>query len=204
MRCPDKIITSLLSALLLPLLLITSLSANAGIKLGDAAPNFTASVSLNGEDTAFSLQQATSEGPVVIYFFPSAYTQGCDLEAHTFATKMDQFRAQNTRVIGVSADSLERLHQFSKDPDFCAGEFPLASDPNGNIAVQYGVAIGEQRQNLIDVRGDQVNHALFERATYVLAKGGKIVARFSSADDNLTPVGHVLQSLKMVTELNTH
>ena len=103
----------------------------ASLKVADIAPDFSARASLAGKEFKFSLQDALKKGPAVVYFYPSAYTQGCDLEAHTFATEKDKFDAAGATIIGVSGDSIERLNQFSADPDFCAGKFPVASDADG-------------------------------------------------------------------------
>src|SRR4249920_2957710 len=83
--------------------------AFAALKVGDAAPDFTAAGSLGGKDFSFNLKTALKKGPVVVYFYPSAYTGGCDLEAHTFAEQSDKFAAAGSTIIGVSADNLERL-----------------------------------------------------------------------------------------------
>ncbi len=99
--------------------------ALAALKSGDAAPDFTAVGSLGGKAFTFHLKDALKKGPVVVYFYPSAYTGGCDLEAHTFAESKEKFDAVGASIIGVSADSLDRLHQFSADPKFCAGKFPI-------------------------------------------------------------------------------
>lgn len=173
---------------------------SASLAVGSMAPSFSAQASLAGKDFSFSLPQALAKGPVVVYFFPSAFTRGCDLEAHTFATQMEQFTAAGARVIGVSADSIERLHAFSKDPAYCAGKFPVASDPSGSIASRYGLSITPIKAGLTDVRGQAVNHILFERATFVIDAHGKIVARMSSTD-GLTPIDHVEQSLAIVSRL---
>src|SRR3569832_45742 len=108
--------------------------AFAALKVGDAAPDFTAAGSLGGKDFNFNLYTALKKGPAVVYFYPSAYTGGCDLEAHTFAESADKFASANATIIGVSADNLERLNQFSADPNFCAGKFSIASDESTNIA----------------------------------------------------------------------
>lgn len=105
--------------------------AFAALKTGDRAPDFSAPASLAGKEIDFSLRAALKKGPVVVYFYPSAYTGGCDLEAHTFATQKDQFTAADATIIGVSEDSIARLDQFSADPSYCAGRFPVASDPEG-------------------------------------------------------------------------
>src|ERR1700676_1109011 len=83
--------------------------AFAALKVGDTAPDFTAAGSLGGKDFTFSLKSALKKGPVVVYFYPSAYTGGCDLEAHTFAENADKFTAAGANIIGVSADDLGRL-----------------------------------------------------------------------------------------------
>ena len=109
--------------LLLGLALTTVFAAPAfaALKAGDAAPDFTAKGSLAGKEFTFSLKDALKKGPVVVYFYPSAYTGGCDLEAHTFAESHEKFEAVGASIIGVSADNLERLNQFAADPNFCAG-----------------------------------------------------------------------------------
>src|ERR1700742_3663209 len=108
--------------------------AFAALGTGDRAPDFSAPASLAGKEFKFSLKAALKKGPVVVYFYPSAYTGGCDIEAHTFAQNADKFAAAGAQIIGVSADSLDRLKVFSADPDFCAGKFPIASDADTKIA----------------------------------------------------------------------
>src|SRR6202163_2338870 len=103
--------------------LLISLPILAALKVGDMAPNFSARGSMGGKEFDFSLQEALKKGPVVVYFFPSAYTKGCDLEAHTFSQEKEKFDAAGASIIGVSADSLARLDRFSADPEFCAGKF---------------------------------------------------------------------------------
>src|SRR6266700_978481 len=121
----------------LALSLLISLPVLAALKVGDMAPDFSARGSLGGKEFNFSLQEALKKGPVVVYFFPSAYTKGCDLEAHTFSQEKDKFDAAGATIIGVSADSIARLNQFSADPEYCAGKFPVASDPDRKIANSY-------------------------------------------------------------------
>src|ERR1700691_1753313 len=96
----------------------------AALKVADKAPDFSARASLAGKEFSFSLQDALKKGPVVVYFYPSAYTKGCDLEAHTFAQEKEKFDAVGATIIGVSADSIARLDLFAADPDYCAGKFP--------------------------------------------------------------------------------
>src|SRR4026209_2192193 len=110
-----------------------ALPAQAALKQGTSAPDFSAPASVAGKDFKFSLAQALRKGPVVVYFYPSAYTGGCNIEAHAFAVNKDKFDAVGATIIGVSHDSIARLNDFSADPDYCAGKFPVASDPDGRI-----------------------------------------------------------------------
>ena len=112
----------------LGLSVLISLPVLAALKAGEKAPDFSARGSLAGKEFNFSLEDALKKGPVVVYFYPSAFTKGCDLEAHTFAEQKDKFDAAGATIIGVSADSIERLDAFSSDPEYCAGKFPVASD----------------------------------------------------------------------------
>jgi len=175
--------------------------AYAALNTGERAPDFSAPASLAGKEFHFSLRAALKKGPVVVYFYPSAYTGGCDLEAHTFAQDKDQFTAAGASIIGVSEDSVARLNQFSADPSYCAGRFPVASDPDGKIAASYGLSASAARAGAKDVRGVEIDHGFIERETFVIGKNGKIVAVFSSKEDHLTPDAHVKKSLETVEQL---
>jgi peroxiredoxin len=175
--------------------------AFAALKPGDAAPDFTAKGSLGGKDFTFNLKSALAKGPVVVYFYPSAYTGGCDAEAHAFAESADQFAKAGAQIIGVSADSLERLHVFSADPEFCAGKFPIASDAQTTIAASYNLKVTPPRAGAKDVKGNEIGHGFIERVTFVVGKDGKVVSTMSSADDKLTPPEHVEKSLAIVQGL---
>jgi peroxiredoxin len=175
--------------------------AFAAVKTGDDAPDFSAPASLAGKEFNFALAKALKKGPVVVYFYPSAYTGGCDLEAHTFAQQKDQFTSAGATIIGVSADSIERLNVFSADPDYCAGRFPVASDPGGKIAASYGLTVSAGKPGMKDVRGADIGHDFIERETFVIGKDHKIVAAFSSKADHLTPDVHVTKSLEVVQQL---
>ena len=172
--------------------------ALAALKPGDMAPDFTAQGSLGGQPFTFHLKDALKKGPVVVYFYPSAYTGGCDLEAHTFAEQSAQFTAAGATIIGVSADDLTRLKRFSADPNFCAGKFPIASDADTKIAQSYNLNVATH-PGAKDVNQDEIGHAFIERVTYVVGKDGKIMAVMSSKDDKLTPDQHVDKSLAIVT-----
>ena len=176
--------------------------AFAALKSGDSAPEFSAPGSLAGKEIHFSLRTALKKGPVVVYFYPSAYTGGCDLEAHTFAQNKDQFTAAGATIIGVSEDSVARLNAFSADPQYCAGKFPVASDPDGKIATSYGLKTMAGKAGQKDVRGEEIGHGFIERTTFVIGKDGKVVAVLSSQTDHLSPDAHVTKSLEAVQQLS--
>ncbi|MBS0380800.1 MAG: peroxiredoxin [Proteobacteria bacterium] len=201
-----QFVVAMAAGLLAALLAVPGLAANepAVLAPGAAAPDFTATASLAGKDFTFSLKQALAKGPVVVYFYPAAYTGGCDLEAHTFATDADQFAKAGASIIGVSADSIARLNRFSSDPKYCAGKFAVASDPDGKIAATYGLAMSPPQKGVNDVNGDPVTHGFLPRTTFVLDREGKVVARLSSRDDHLTPDQHVKRSLAIVEKLQAN
>ena len=178
-----------------------SFAQSTMLSKGSKAPVFSAKASESGNEFDFSLEKALAKGPVVVYFYPSAYTGGCDLEAHTFAEYKDSFAVAGASVIGVSADDIERLKSFSSDPEFCAGKFPVASDPGGAIAATYGLTINPPRDGAKDVRGQQITHGFIPRTTFVINKDHTIVAAFSSQTDHLSPDEHVKKSLAVVKAL---
>jgi len=168
---------------------------------GKSAPLFTATTSQTGSEFEFSLKDALAKGPVVLYFYPAAYTGGCDLEARTFAELKDKFTAAGATIIGVSADRIQRLNSFSSDSNYCAGKFPVASDPKGKIAATYGLDLIPPQPDVKDVRGKKVTHGFIPRTTFVINKKGKIVAAFSSKKDHLKPDEHVKKALAIVKGL---
>ncbi len=190
--------------LLLSLSLFTARSGFAqteALSEGATAPIFTARASQGGRAFDFSLKKALAKGPVVVYFYPAAYTGGCDLEAHTFATLSDQFKAAGATIIGVSADDIQRLNSFSSDPDYCAGKFPVASDPEGKIAATYGLKISPPQPGVKDVRGEEVTHGFLPRTTFVINTKDQIVAVFSSKVDKISPDEHVKKALAIVKKM---
>jgi peroxiredoxin len=180
---------------------LLSLSLSAALKEADKAPDFSARASLAGKEFNFSLKGALKKGPVVVYFYPSAYTKGCDLEAHTFAQEKDKFDAAGATIIGVSADSIARLNAFSADPDYCAGKFPVASDEDHRIATSYDLTANSSKPGMKDVRGDEIGHDFIERVTFVIGKDHKIIATFSSKDTKISPDQHVEKALAIVQKL---
>ncbi|RUL70901.1 peroxiredoxin [Dyella choica] len=181
--------------------LMIAMPVSAALAPGAVAPDFTAQASLAGKDFSFSLKDALKKGPVVVYFYPSAYTGGCDIEAHTFATDKSKFDEAGATIIGVSADSIDRLNSFSSDPKYCAGKFPVASDAGGKIAASYELKTEAAQPGLTDVRGAAINHAFIERTTFVIGRDGKIIATLSSEADHLHPQDHVKKSLAIVQKL---
>ena len=177
----------------------------AALKQGDTAPDFKAQASLAGKEFTYSLHDALEKGPVVVYFYPAAFTGGCNLQAHTFAENHDKFAAAGASVIGVSLDSIARLNQFSADPQYCAGKLPVASDEKGEIAKTYDIKItvtngkGEAIAKLKDVRGEEIGHSVAERTTFVVTPDGKIVATIggvagdANAEQALAVVQHLAE-----------
>src|ERR1051325_4339796 len=138
----------------------------AALKVGEKAPDFSARSSLAGKEFNFSLPDALKKGAVVVYFYPSAYTKGCDLEAHTFAEQKEKFDAAGATIIGVAADSIARVNAFSAEPEYCAGKFPVASDATGKIAASYNLEKSSPKAGMKDVRGADIDHEFIERHTY--------------------------------------
>lgn len=195
---------SFFSVLVLGFSLFFTVSGSAQSRMlskGASAPLFTAKATQAGHEFEFSLKKALDKGPVVVYFYPSAYTGGCDLEAHTFAALKNKFTAAGTTIIGVSADDIQRLNSFSTDPNYCAGKFPVASDPEGKIAATYGLTLIPPQPGVKDVRGKLVTHGFIPRTTFVVNKKGIIVATFSSTTDHITPDEHVKKALAIVKGL---
>jgi len=133
--------------------------------------------------------------------FPHLFCGRCDAEAHAFAENADNFAAAGAQIIGVSADSLDRLKVFSADPDFCAGKFPIASDADTKIAASYNLKVSAGRAGMKDVKGNEIGHGFIERVTFIVGKDGKVLQTLSQADDKLGPVDLVDHSLTFVQGL---
>src|SRR5512144_1531454 len=167
----------------------------AALKTGAKAPEFSAKASLAGKEISFSLKDALKKGPVVVYFYPSAFTGGCNIEAHTFADNKDKFDAAGATIIGVSRDSIARLNAFSADPQYCAGKIAVASDADGTIARGFDLKSMAGKPGMKDSRGEEIDHDFTERTTFVVTPDGKIAATLSSSEDKITPAQHVEKSL---------
>jgi peroxiredoxin len=174
-----------------------ALPAAAALKAGDAAPEFSAQASFAGKATNYSLKEALKKGPVVVYFYPSAYTSGCNVQAHDFALKQEKFAAAGATIIGVSLDSIARLNDFSADPEYCNGKFPVASDADGRIAKSYDLAVKEARSGAKDTRGAEIDHGFAERTTFVVSPDGKVAATVGG----MSPAANVEKALEAVQSL---
>lgn len=176
---------------------LIALSALAALEAGESAPKFEARASLAGEPFDFSLDNALSEGNVVVYFYPSAYTRGCNIQAHEFSVRMEEFQAAGASVIGVSLDSIERLNDFSADPEYCAGKLAVASDESGEIARSYGLNVSDAREGAKDTRGIEIGHGFTERMTFVVTADGNIAETIGG----VSPFENVELSLEAVKKL---
>ncbi len=178
-----------LSALALP--------AHAALKTGDTAPDFTTQASLAGKAFTYSLKTELKKGPVVVYFYPSAYTGGCNLQAHTFAENKEKFDAAGVSIVGVSLDSISRLNDFSADPSYCAGKISVASDADGKIAKSYDLTIKAANETAKDSRGIEIGHGFAERTTFIVTPDGKVAETIGG----LTPVENVEKALAAARKL---
>ncbi|HEY3698277.1 MAG TPA: peroxiredoxin [Spongiibacteraceae bacterium] len=174
-----------------------SLQAAAALKEGEVAPEFKAKASLAGKSFNFDLQNSLKKGPVVVYFYPSAYTGGCNIQAHEFAENIDKFAAAGASVIGVSLDSIERLNDFSADPQYCAGKLPVASDADGKISKSYDLVVRDAAPGKKDSRGVDIDHGFTERTTFIVTPDGKIATTVGG----VSPAENVQQSLAAVQKL---
>ncbi|MCG8604451.1 redoxin domain-containing protein [bacterium] len=173
-----------------------ALPATAALEVGDTAPDFSARASLAGGAFDYSLSEALEEGPVVVYFYPSAYTRGCNIQAREFAVNMDKFEAAGATVIGVSLDSIERLNDFSADPEYCADKLAVASDESGDIARSYDLNVSDAREGAKDSRGIEIGHGFAERVTFIVTPDGKIAETIGG----VSPFENVEMSLKWVQD----
>ena len=153
-----------------------STPAGAALDIGEDAPDFTASAALGGAIYKFSLTESLKKGPVVLYFFPAAFSDGCSAEAHEFAEAIPRFNALGASVIGVSADDIDVLAKFSTQA--CQSRFPVAADPTLSVIKSYDAAL--------KTRPEYAN-----RITYVIAPSGKVVYHYI----NLNPTRHVERAL---------
>jgi peroxiredoxin (alkyl hydroperoxide reductase subunit C) len=158
-----------------------SLTAGATLKPGDTAPQFTAQASLGGKTYTYSLADQLKKGPVVLYFYPAAFTKGCTIEAHEFAEAVDEYSKYGATVIGVSHDNIDTLTKFSVSE--CRSKFPVAADADSKVIGAYDAGL-------------PMHSSMANRVSYVIAPDGKIIYEYTS----LSPEKHVENTLKAVKE----
>lgn len=161
--------------------------AAATLAPGAKAPDFSTRGAIAGKVVPVRLSEHLKRGPVVLYFFPAAFTGGCNAEARAFAEKVDAFRAAGATVIGMSADNVPDLQRFSSSE--CAGKFAVAS-AGPKVVAGYDVALGKE------IKGRQVT----SRTSYVIARDGRIASVWS----DMNPAEHVTRSLAAVHQLTGH
>ncbi len=137
------------------------------------------------------------KGPVVVYFYPSAFTEGCNVQAHTFSENLEKFTAAGASIIGVSLDNIARLNDFSKDPQYCAGKLAVASDEDGKIARSFELQVADAHPGFKDTRGVEVGHGFAERTTFIVTSDGRVATTL----DDLAPAENVQKALEAVLNL---
>ena len=162
---------------------LISAPAFAALPVGAKAPEFSAPAYQAGQPFQFVLADALKKGPVVLYFFPAAHTQGCNIEAHLFADAIDKFKAQGATVIGVTSGNVDQLAAFSTETEHCSGKFPVAADPTLAIAKSYESTLA-------------LRPGWSDRTSYVIAPDGKVIFAYS----DLKPDQHIALTLDAVTK----
>lgn len=175
-----------------------ALPAQAALKEGDVAPDFKLQASQAGKPFSYALKDARRKGPVVVYFYPSAFTNGCNMQAHLFAQNVEKFAAAGATIVGVSLDSIARLNEFSADPQFCAGKIPVASDADGKVARAFDLPITEIPAGRKDTRGVEIDHARTDRTTFIVTPDGRVAATVGG----VTPDVNVQKALEIVQQLS--
>lgn len=155
-----------------------ALPANAALAPGAAAPVFTTQASLAGQEFTFSLEESLKTGPVVLFFYPKAFTRGCTVEAHDFAEASDAFKSLGASIIGISNDNIETLNRFSVSA--CQNKFPVGADSDRTIMKAYDAVM-------------VMSYA--SRTSFVIAPDGKIIYSYTAL---LSPEKHVTNTLAAV------
>jgi peroxiredoxin len=168
--------------LLAAALLIAALPAAAALKTGQTAPAFSAQASLGGNEFTFVLAEALKKGPVVLYFYPEAFTPGCTIEAHEFADATDDFKALGVTIIGVSPDPIAKLDKFSVEE--CRSKFAVAADADRKIETAYDAILPEDPKYA-------------NRTSFVIAPDGRIVYTYTDLD----PDKHIENTMNAVKAL---
>lgn len=150
-------------------LTLAAAPAAAELPVGAKAPVFTTQAALAGETIGFSLRAALAKGPVVLYFFPKAFTKGCTLEAHEFAERTPEFARYGATVVGMSNDDIETLKRFSKEE--CRDRFAVAAATPAIVKAYDAELIADGRKT-----------GLTERTSYVIDRSGRIAFVHSDLD----------------------
>jgi peroxiredoxin Q/BCP len=158
---------------------LISVPALAALPDGTKAPDFSTDASLAGKSFKFSLADALKKGPVVLYFYPAAFTPGCTVEAHEFAEATDKFKALGATVIGVSHDPIEKLNKFSVSE--CRNKFAVASDADGSVMKNYDAVLAKKPEYA-------------NRTSYVIAPTGVIIYSYTE----MNPEKHVENTMAAV------
>jgi thioredoxin-dependent peroxiredoxin len=161
--------------------LVFSVPALAALPVGATAPSFTTQGALAGKPFQFSLAQALKKGPVVLYFFPAAFTPGCTIETKAFADAHDEFAKAGATVVGVAADQIDKLQKFSVEA--CRNKFAVA------VATPQMIADYNVKLPMLAGRSD--------RTSFVIGRNGKIAWAFK----DMKPDGHITGSLAAVRAL---
>ena len=162
-------------------LFAVALPALAAVSVGDTAPDFTAQASLGGKEFTYNLADALKKGPVVLYFYPEAFTKGCTIEAHDFAEATDKYAALGATVIGVSHDHIDKLDKFSVSE--CRNKFAVAADPDLKVINAYGATLPG-------------HEAYANRTSYVITPDGKVIYTYT----DMNPDQHVANTLKAIQD----
>ena len=170
--------------------LTVAVPATAALSTGATAPDFTTRGAIAGKVFRLHLSEQLKKGPVVLYFFPAAYTGGCNAEAHAFAEAIPDFQAAGATVIGMSADTVDTLTKFSSEK--CAGKFAVAS-AGPRVVKEYDVALDRQIPDPFTKKMRSVTN----RTSYVIDRTGKITFVHSDA----SPADHVKLTLEAVRAL---
>ena len=154
--------------------------ASAALPTGAKAPPFTLQAAQAGNVFTFNLAETLKKGPVVLYFYPAAFTKGCTIEAHEFADAIDQYKALGATVIGISHDPIDLLQKFSLSE--CRSKFAVAADTNQSVMKAYDAVLPQHPQYA-------------NRTSYVIAPDGTILYAYTSLDPSLH-VQNTLAALK--------
>ena len=161
---------------------LIAVNAQAALEAGAKAPDLSLQGALGGKPLTFSLQQALQKGPVVLYFFPAAFTKGCTLEAHAFAEATDDFKKLGATVVGVTAGNVDQVDEFSKLE--CRDKFAVAADPGAKVAAEY--------ETLMQMNGKTVS----DRTSFVIAPDGKILLSYTDRN----PDAHIQKTMDAVKQ----